>query len=105
MGYELNQLLNDGQRQTQFNRANYNKYVNGNLLLQHNNMVSPVTTNAYISAADMISFIKNDLGQQMMNLGGAVLNQAAFVNAVSDQLIAKNLESLGVKYNKRLLWL
>ncbi len=96
LGFVAEQLLPfTGGRQTQFNRSNYNSFIGNNVPFskKYNNMVKPFTTNAYISGADSISMVKNVKDQQMENLGAVALNQGTYINAESDELIARNLPS------------
>ena len=96
LGFTCEQLLPfAGGLQTQFNRSNYNRYIGNNVLLtdKESNMVKPFTTNAYISGADQISIVKNASQQQMENLGATAMNNATYINAESDKLIATNLAS------------
>ena len=96
LGFELEQLIPYiGQRQSQFNRGTYNKYL-GNTQTLYNKlqtMVKPVTTNAYISGADALSMVENTGKLPMLNLGGIQSGISIFTNAVSDSLIAVNLPS------------
>lgn len=96
LGFELEQLIPYiGQRQSQFNRGTYNKYL-GNTQTLYNKlqtMVKPFTTNAYISGADALSMVENTSKLPMLNLGGIQPNIPIFVNAVSDSLVAVNLPS------------
>ena len=96
LGFELEQLLPYvGQRQSDFNRGTYGQYLGKTetFVDKYNTMVAPLTTNAYMSAADQLSMVKNNTGQQMSNLGASAFNQPVFIDAVSDDLVAVNLPS------------
>ena len=92
LGFTAEQLIPfTGLPQNQFNRSNYNLYLGNNVNYSYKyvNMVKPFTTNAYISGSDALSMTRNVKGQQMENLGCIVLNQSTFVNAETDELIAR----------------
>lgn len=94
LGFELEQLIPYiGTNQAQFNRGTYNKFLGteGSFVQKYNTMVFPMTTNAYISAADQLSMVTNARNQVMANLGGNATGQSVFINAESDSLIAVNL--------------
>ena len=94
LGFELEQLIPYiGTNQAQFNRGTYNQYLgtDKSFVQKYNTMVSPVTTNAYISASDQLSMVKNSSEQIMANLGGCAVGQSVFINGESDSLIAVNL--------------
>ncbi len=96
LGFVAEQLIPYvGYRQNQFNRSNYNSVLGDDIAFstKYANMVKPFTTNAYISGADQLSIVKNARGQQMENLGGTGTELGTFINAESDELVAKNLPS------------
>ena len=114
MGFVFEQLLPlYGLPQNQFNRGNYNKYIGweNSIYLKQINIVKPLTTNAYISAA--INIAMSRLRQQTVepdsaggaltsagviispagNLGTLAPMNVANTNAVSDKLQALELPS------------
>ena len=94
LGFELEQLIPYiGTNQAQFNRGTYNKFLgtDSSFVQKYNTMVFPMTTNAYISAADQLSMVTNAKNQVMANLGGNASGQSVFINGESDSLIAVNL--------------
>lgn len=96
LGFELEQLIPYvGNRQSNFNRGSYGQYLGANETFHNKyvSMVKPLTTNAYISAADQLSMVLNAKNQNMENLGGNAPGQPIFINAVSDDLVALNLPS------------
>ena len=82
-----------GTNQAQFNRGTYNQFLgtDSSFVQKYNTMVFPMTTNAYISAADQLSMVTNSSEQIMANLGGNAAGQSVFINGESDSLIAVNL--------------
>tara|TARA_R110001592_G_scaffold4465_1_gene25199 strand:- start:2503 stop:5595 length:3093 start_codon:yes stop_codon:yes gene_type:complete len=96
LGFRLEQLIPYvGQRQSNFNRGSYNLYLGSDqsFVNKYNTMVAPLTTNAYISAADQLSMVTNARDYIMSNLGGNSPNQEIFINAQSDDLVAVDLPS------------
>ena len=94
LGFELEQLIPYiGTNQAQFNRGTYNQFLgtDKSFVQKYNTMVFPVTTNAYISASDQLSMVKNSSEQIMANLGGCAVGRSVFINGESDSLIAVNL--------------
>ena len=114
MGFVFEQLLPlYGLPQNQFNRGNYNKYIGweNSIYLKQINIVKPLTTNAYISAA--INIAMSRLRQQTVqpdsaggalesagviispagNLGTLAPMNVANTNAISDKLQALELPS------------
>jgi hypothetical protein len=114
MGFDREQILPTwGRPQNQFNRSNYNRYLGFGSRIdirnKYENMVMPFTTNAYISAAEMIALSRlNGIIRVTLpalelafedapaeNLGGPTVtskgNLQATTNASSDQLIASRL--------------
>ena len=95
LGFELEQLMPFfGKAQNEFNRSNYNKFLGltgNNLLDKQNNMVLPLTTNSYISAAINPGVVVNITDNPMENLGVIIPTETAITNGESDELIATNL--------------
>ena len=94
LGFLLEQLIPyTGRLQSQFNRGTYNQYLgtDNSFVNKYNTMVYPLTTNAYISAADQLSMVTNAFDQVMVNIGANAPNKSVFINAVSDSLVAVNL--------------
>ena len=93
LGFELEQLLPiSGNFQNVFNRTN-NSQAQGNdvsLLQKTNNIVSPFTTNAYISGADQLSLGKFYNGLSSGNIGSIANLLPVYIECVSDALIATN---------------
>lgn len=96
LGFLVEQLIPYiGRSQSNFNRGSYGEFLGTteSFVNKYNTMVSPFTTNAYISGADQISMIVNAKNQIMGNLGGSAPNQSIYINAESDSLVAVNLPS------------
>tara|TARA_R110000803_G_scaffold124302_1_gene192097 strand:+ start:2108 stop:5236 length:3129 start_codon:yes stop_codon:yes gene_type:complete len=94
LGFLVEQLIPYvGQRQSQFNRGTYNKFLgtDSDMDYKYNTMVKPFTTNAYISGADQLSMVQNSSRYQMNNIGACFPDMPVFINAVSDSLVATNL--------------
>lgn len=108
-GFSLEQLLPQwGFGNNEFNRGNYNKYLGTNSINpfdKQQNMVKPFTTNAYISAAIVISLVQgiavksddpktpqdaSDGPVPTANLGGLITKQS-ITNADSDILVAAGM--------------
>lgn len=94
MGFSLEQLKPYyAKSQNQFNRSNYNRFLgyNQDVYNKQNNMLYPVTTNAYIGGSLSLALSSNKNGVAMENLGVPTPNVEAKTNVVSDSLIAANL--------------
>ena len=112
LGFDFEQLLPKyGRSQNQFNRGNANKYLGfgegTNILKKYENMVSPFTTEAYISAAISIGLSRQTKAVVVEvegadpdvtyvfapaeNLGGTISGVTVNTNATSDELVALNL--------------
>ena len=95
MGFELEQIVSTwGLQQNEFNKYNATKFVgypNG-VISKTNNMVYPLTTNAFISSSLMLSTTTNIAQYPMENLAGIRPNQEE-TNGDSDKIIALNLPS------------
>jgi len=93
LGFNMEQLLPfAGNRQLQFNRSNYNDNIGTDVSIYKklNNIVSPFTTNAYISGSNQLSLsgLANGLTANLLGTQNNLL--PIFINADSDELIAIN---------------
>ena len=107
LGFSFEQIMPEyGLPDNEFNRGNYNRYLgqtNIDLLDKQQNMVKPFTTNAFISAAAIISMVQGIAVKDSdapstaaegpvpaANLGGLIDSQST-TNADSDLLIATSM--------------
>ena len=93
LGFNVEQLLPyAGQNQIEFNRSNYNDNIGVDVPIykKYTNMVSPFTTNAYISGSNQLSLsgLANGLTASLLGTQNDLL--PVFIQADSDELIAIN---------------
>jgi hypothetical protein len=83
-----------GGQNNEFNRGNYNNYIGFNVdaFTKQQNIVSPFTTNCYVSGSINIGVVENARGYPMENLG-VIENEelSTSTNVVSDIMIALKL--------------
>jgi hypothetical protein len=103
LGFQLEQLLPFfGSSDSLFNRGNYNKFLGStsNPYSKYQNMVRPLTTNAYVSGAEQLALVvgwgeddnSDVISIPMYNLGGSIPIQSQ-TNATSDTCYASELPS------------